>query len=153
VARPLAAPPGAGDTGRIARSNLEIVRGVYEAAAERRSADVLAAYDPDVEIDASRVPLAHLTGEPIRRGHDGLRTFFGELNEAWDNLDYSVNELFSVDDERVVACVTRRGRGRESGVAVELTVAIVWTLRGGRVVRVEWWPSRAEALASLDVPG
>jgi ketosteroid isomerase-like protein len=49
----------------------------------------------------------------------------------------------------VIAVVTRRARGRASGVEVERPFALVWTLRGGKVARVVWFLSRAEALEAL----
>jgi ketosteroid isomerase-like protein len=43
--------------------------------------------------------------------------------------------------------VTVRGRGRASGIEVEArSGAAVWTMREGKIVRVVWFPTRAEAL-------
>src|SRR5918992_184524 len=47
----------------MSRENVEIVRRVYEAAARRDSATVLALYDPEVELDNSRLGLAGFAGE------------------------------------------------------------------------------------------
>jgi ketosteroid isomerase-like protein len=130
----------------MSRDNVEIVRRVYEAAARRDSATVLALYDPRVELDNSRIEIAGAGG--VYHGHDGLRRFFRDWHEAWNSIDYDYDELIDAGDDEVVSVVTRRGRGRASGAEVALPLALLWTIREGRVVRVVWFPSRAEALAA-----
>jgi ketosteroid isomerase-like protein len=126
------------------QDNVEIVRAVYEAAARRDAASVLALYDPAVELDASAIALGGLVGQPVRHGHEGVRSFFRELHEAYENLTYDLEELIPVGD-RVISFVTRRGRGRLSRVEVEMSFAIAWTVRHGRIVKLEWFASREQA--------
>jgi ketosteroid isomerase-like protein len=135
----------------MSQENVEIVRRVYDAAARRDAATVLALYDPDVELDASRLGIAGIAGEDtaVYLGHDGLRRFFRGWHEAWTNIAYDFEELIDAGDEHVIAVVTRRARGRASGVAVERPFALVWTLRGGKVIRVAWFLARAEALEAV----
>ena len=127
--------------------NVEIVRRVYDAAARRDAAAVFALYDPEVELDASRVGVPDLEADAdgISRGHAGLRRFFREWHQAWGRIEYDYEELIDAG-QHVISVVNRRGRGRSSGAEVELHVALVWTLREGKVVRVVWFPDRAEAL-------
>jgi ketosteroid isomerase-like protein len=53
--------------------------------------------------------------------------------------------LLDAGGNHVITLVTRRGRGRVSGAEVERQLALVWTLRDARVVRVEWFPTAEEA--------
>ncbi len=129
--------------------NVEVVRRVYDAAARRDAASVLALYDSTVELDSSRLPIAGLMGDGVYHGHDGLRRFFREWHESWSDVRYDYEELLDAGDEQVVSVVTRRGRGRASDAEVEMSLALVWTLREGRVVRVVWFPSRDEALEAV----
>ena len=129
----------------MSQENVEIVRRVYDAAARRDAATVLDLYDPEVELDLSRLQVVGFMGQDVYRGHQGLRTFFREWHEAWENIEYDYDELIDAGEE-VISVATRRGRGRVSGAEVELAVALVWTIREGRVVRVAWFRSRAEAL-------
>jgi ketosteroid isomerase-like protein len=129
----------------MAPENVEVVRRVYEAAARRDAATVLALYDPEVELDNTRLQIVGGAGG-IYHGHDGLRDFFREWHEAWESVEYDYDELIDAGDEQVIALVTRRGRGRASGADVELRVALVWTLRDGKIIRVVWFPTREEAL-------
>jgi ketosteroid isomerase-like protein len=132
----------------MTEENVEVVRRVYEAAARRDSAAVLALYDSEVELDGSRLGVVGLAGEGggIYRGHEGLRRFFREWHEAWEQIEYDYDELIDAGSDQVISVVTRHGRGRSSGAEVELPVALVWTVREGRVTRVVWFRSRDEAL-------
>ena len=127
----------------MSQENVEIVRQVYEAAAGHDTTRIFALYDPDVELDASRIEAVWASG--VYRGHQGLRDFFREWNEAWEGVDYSYEELIDAGDQ-VVSIVTRHARGRASGIEVERPFALVWTVRDGKVVRVVWFLARAEAL-------
>jgi ketosteroid isomerase-like protein len=132
----------------MSEENVEIVRRIYDAAARRDAATVLSLYDPEVELDNSRLQV--VGGEELYHGHEGLRRFFREWHEAWERIDYDYDELIDAGDQ-VISVVTRRGRGRASGAEVEVHVALLWTLRDGKVVRVVWFPSRQEALEAAGV--
>jgi ketosteroid isomerase-like protein len=132
----------------MSQENVEIVRRVYEAAARRDPATVLALYDPEVELDPSRLQAVGVGLSSIGsvyHGHDGLRSFFREWHEAWEGMEYDYDELIDAG-ERVISVVTRHGRGRASGAEVDWPLALVWTIRKGKVIRVVWFPTRAEAL-------
>jgi len=136
----------------MSQENVEIVRRIYDAAARRDSATIFSLYDPEVELDNSRlqvVGLSPIGAETNYRGHDGLRRFFREWHDAWENIDYDFDELVDAGGDYVVSLVTRRGRGRASGAEVELPLALLWTLRDTKAARVEWFPSRNEALEAV----
>ena len=122
--------------------NVEIVRQVYEAAVGRDSASIFALYDSDVELDATRLGVGDLG---VYRGHGGLRSLFGGLHEVWGKIDYDYEELIDAG-EHVVAVVTRHARGKASGVDVEAPLAVLWTVREGKVVKVVWFSTRDDAL-------
>jgi ketosteroid isomerase-like protein len=131
----------------MSEENLEIVRRVYDAVARDDAASVLAAYDSEVEWDTSRAALGDLMGRRVYRGHEGLRVFFREYREAWEKIEDACKELIDAGDDRVISVVNVRARGRASGVEVELKQqAGVWTIRDGKIVRVVWFGTRADAL-------
>ncbi len=134
------------------RENVEVVRSVYEAIARRDSAAIFALYDPDVELDGSRLPEAGLDGERITRGHEGLRRLFREWSDAWESFEDECDELIDVG-EHVISVVTRRGRGRASGAETTARRAGVWTVREGKVLGVVWFPSPEEALEAVGLRG
>ena len=132
-------------------ANVELVRRVYEGIARGDVVSVLAAYDPDVEMDFSRSgPGALISG--VYRGHDGLREANREWYELWEDLRFEDYELTDLGDQ-VLVSVMVRGRGRASGVDVEMPLHGVWTIAGGRVVRTVWFATRdaaQEAAARAD---
>jgi hypothetical protein len=129
----------------MSQENVEVVRRVYEAAARRDSVAVLALYDREVELDASRwLP----DRREDYRGHEGVRKFFREWHDAWGSVEYDFDRLIDAG-EHVVSVVTRHARGRASGAGVEWPLALVWTLREGKVVRVVWFTSVEEALEEV----
>ena len=130
----------------MSQENVEIVRQLYDAIAHRDSATVLAFYDPEVECDYSRVGWGDLTGPGVYFGHEGLRSVYREWYEAWEDYEEELEELIEAGD-KVISIVTGRGRGRASGVEVENAHhGGVWTIREGKIIRVAWFPTRAEAL-------
>ena len=135
----------------MSRENVEIVRRVYAAAAGRDAAAVLEGYDPGVEWDTSRVHGSVLGGR-VYRGHSGLRSFFREMRDGLETLDYDFDELIDAGDQ-VISVVTVRGRGRASGIEMEWPRVAVWTIRAGKVVRVVWFPTREEALEAVGLRG
>jgi ketosteroid isomerase-like protein len=134
----------------MSEESVEIVRRVFAASARRDTDAVLALYDPEVEWDVSRDPLsrdprAGLNVQGVFRGHEGLRQFFREWYEAWENVEDHYEELIDAG-EHVISPVVGRAQGRVSGIAVEWTHSAVWTIRDGKIVRVVWLPTREDAL-------
>jgi ketosteroid isomerase-like protein len=128
----------------MSQENVEIVRRVYDAAARRDGEAVLALYDPEIEWDWTRV--SGLFGQGgLYRGRERLRQWFREWSEGLDSINYEAVDLIAAGD-RVISESDMRGRGRASGVEVGDTLYAVWTIREGKVVRVVWFPTRAEAL-------
>jgi len=137
----------------MSRENVEIVRRVYEAAARRDSASVLALHDREVECDYSRMPEARLMGRGLIRGHEELRAWFREWNEAWESVVAAYEELIDAGDQ-VISVAAWRGLGRTSGAKVETPTprAGVWTIQDGKVVRVVWFESVEEAREAAGLP-
>jgi ketosteroid isomerase-like protein len=135
----------------MSRENVEIVRRIYEAVARRDTETILALYDTGVELHFSSGTLAdHIVGGTlVWTGHDGLRTFDRELREAFESFETTVDELLDAG-EHVVTVSRYRGRGRASGVEIDGPPQfLIWSIRGGKVTRVDWYPSRREALEAV----
>jgi ketosteroid isomerase-like protein len=129
----------------MSQENVEVVRQVYEAVARHDREAVLALYAADVVWDFSRSPIGEAMGRKTYRGHAGLRDWWRNWGDAWESYEDGYEELIDAGDH-VVSLVTSRGRGRVSGAEVEWMQYGVWTLRAGKVARVEWLTTRDEAL-------
>jgi ketosteroid isomerase-like protein len=117
----------------------------FIAAVQREDWDtVLAAFDPEVELDQQRMP-----DGGIYRGPAGVREFYGRWFGSWDDLHVELQYARALPDGRVISLVHLRGRGRASGVEVTMIGADVWTLRDGKVVQLTGYPDHAEALEAV----
>jgi ketosteroid isomerase-like protein len=85
---------------------------------------------------------------PVARGPEGYAEFARWLSDQFDDARVEIHELTDVRD-KLVASVTLRGRGRQSGAEVGWRVWHVWTFRDGKVVRGGGFMSRAEALEAV----
>jgi ketosteroid isomerase-like protein len=134
----------------MSQENVDLVRRVYDAVARRDAATVFALYDPEVELDGTRLPESTLSGRrhPLR-GHEGLRELTREWNEAWAYAEDHCEELIDAGGEHVISVVTRRARGLASGVELETRRGGVWTIRDGKVVRTVWFLSVEEAFEAV----
>jgi ketosteroid isomerase-like protein len=121
----------------MSEENVEIVRRLHEAFAERDNESPFSVYDPDIEWDMSR-SLAPLPGEErIYHGHDGVRRYWRAWLVAWEYVDAPVERLIDAGDHVVSLFGPMTVKGKASGAAVELPPwAQVWTLRKGKVVRM-----------------
>ena len=131
----------------MSRENVEAVRHIYEAVARGDAERVFSLYHDDVELDTSGLDdEAVLAG--VFRGHEGLRQFFREWGEAWEESDFELDELIPAG-ERVVSVVTRHGRGRVSGIEVETPGAVLWTIHEGKASRMVLFSTKADALEAV----
>ena len=78
-------------------------------------------------------------------GLDEIAGYMRQFLEPWTRLTLDARELIAGENV-VVAAVSQVGAGRGSGVETEFNYFHVWTLREGRVVRMECIRERAEAL-------
>lgn len=137
----------------MSQENVEIVRRLYDAVATRDSETVLSIYHPDLVWDHTHnAEVAALVGETVYHGHHGLREWSRQFYEAWDDVTADLADVIDVDDDRVVAVLNYRGRGRVSGVEVQFTrLTGVFTLSSGQVLRADWYRDEAEALRAAGI--
>ena len=84
-------------------------------------------------------------------GHDGVRQFFREWLEPFESF-YAQPEDFIDAGEAVVVRCRQGGRGKHSGVEVEMPPYWqVYRLRDGRAVRIEVYDDQGEALKAVDL--
>src|SRR5215207_4117570 len=126
----------------MSQENVEIVREVLEAQRRRDWQAFRDLYDPDIEWEDA----SGLWGDwGSRRGFEEVRDAWLTWFEAFEHVDFEIEELVEAGDH-VVAFIRASGRGRESGLVVDQRLPSVWTVRGGRVVRVRGYREAADAL-------
>ncbi len=124
----------------MSEENLQLVRAIYEAWADGRSAGALIADD----MEYVNPPYAMETGT------GGDRRTLGRIRDVYP--DFRVEPERYVDAGEEIAVIgTARGTST-SGVAIEWRQAYIWTIRDGRAVRFRWFNDPAEALEALGLP-
>jgi len=110
---------------------LESLEWMYGVAWREHDLDRAMADLPD---DFEWVVPGHPDGA-VRRGARATIDFFRDWIDQWDEAetDWTLQETAP---DTVFAVATTRGRGRVSGVPVEITFAQVWTFRHGRPARM-----------------
>jgi ketosteroid isomerase-like protein len=137
----VAGPPDSADTERVmSEENVETVREMFEAWNRRDYEAAQERFDPEVEIEIA----AESALDASFRGHSGLREmvrFWGAFAEF-----RSEPEEFRAAGDKVFVTVHHSGRGKTSGVDVDMRQWQVFTVRGDRIVRYRIYGSRERAL-------
>jgi ketosteroid isomerase-like protein len=125
----------------MSRENVEAVRLVYDRWSNGDFQPSLDLFDP----------LALLV---LRAGFPDAGTYLGveriveytrEFLEPWTRIAIEVEDTTDAGDS-VVAAVRQRGVGGGSGAATEFRYYQVWSFRGRKVIRLENFRERSEAL-------
>jgi ketosteroid isomerase-like protein len=127
----------------MSQENVAVVEAAWNAFA-RDGLDALAAYwTEDVEHRA-------IEGAPDDRGpmhgKDALRAYVQDWLDTFDDVKTEVVEVIDAGEDKVIAVLGTSGRAKLSGVETELTYAVVYTIRGGKIARGREYPTRNEAL-------
>jgi ketosteroid isomerase-like protein len=123
-------------------SDREIVRIAFEAFSRGDIDAVLELCDPDVVVrDPER------TGTTFR-GPDGLRNFFEEWLENWEEYRSEPVDLTESGGEILVHAI-QAGKGKLSGIELEQDLFMVLRLRDGKFVEYRLYTKREGALASM----
>lgn len=126
----------------MSQENASVVRAVVDAQRRRDWQAFRRLYDPDIEWEDA----SGLWGDwGTRHGFDEVRDAWVTWFEAFEHVDFEIEELIETGED-VVAFVRASGRGRESGLVIDQRLPSVWTVRGGRVVRVRGYREAADAL-------
>jgi uncharacterized protein len=128
----------------VASANVEIIRRGLDAYNRGDVDAVLETADPDIEF----VPLRSLIVGGSYHGHDGIRKFFEDLDEEWDDFSISKEE-FREREDAVLLLGEFEATGKASGMQVQHPVAWLFELRSGKVVRMRAFSSQDEALRAI----
>jgi ketosteroid isomerase-like protein len=126
----------------MSQENVEIVRTAMEAFNLEGVDAVAEQIHPDFE---TTTPSSLAVEPDTYRGPEGVRRWFDAWEGTMDEIRFDVDELVDAGD-RVVAVTRLVARSHTTGLEFEQGVAMVWTVRDGRAVRLDPYATRAEAL-------
>jgi ketosteroid isomerase-like protein len=125
----------------MSEQNLGIVRLAHEHLNEGNIDGLTTLCDRDFELDMS----ARTFNPETYHGHTGIRRFYREVREVWEEFRWEPLHLLEAGDN-VVVLLHSHGRGRASGLEIARDVAMVWTVREGRAVSLRFYTDQAEAV-------
>jgi ketosteroid isomerase-like protein len=118
----------------MSQENVEGFRRVIDAYNRGDMDALVAELDPEVEWHG--VVLPRFIGEAAPfHGHEGVREMFRDIDEAFVDLQFTVDEVQDLGD-KLFATGTWRARGRESGAESSSAIAWVAEVENGKARRV-----------------
>jgi ketosteroid isomerase-like protein len=131
----------------MSEENADIVRRAYEVFREGGIEAAAELLDPGIEW----LPPKDSPHAATYRGPEGVKSEVQEFTGPFEDYDWEPREFIDAGD-RVVVIGYHRGRGRQSGVEIGQEETHVWTLRQGRIVRLEMFHDRDEAFEAVGLP-
>lgn len=129
----------------MSTENVQLVR----TAMESFNLDGVDAIADQISPDFETTTPPSLSVEPdTYRGPEGVRRWFDAWEGTMDEVRFDVDELVDAGD-RVIAVSRMVARSHTTGIEVEQAVALVWTLRDGRAVRLDPYATREEAVRAV----
>jgi hypothetical protein len=145
----------------MSQENVEIVQSLYPGdvdlvavLADREALDATLgqlAY-PDFETVTVRgqIPVSGSGTQDASRqvlyGLDGFVSGFGDWLTAWESWVAKATEVIDVDDNRVLVMLDIRARSKTHQVEFPVEGANLFTLRDGKIARLELFFDRSDAL-------
>ena len=128
----------------MSRENVELVRNLSEhfVATGEPAWDMLHEH---VEVRDHDI----MDGREYRGHADVRRWLFEDWASAWSAYSAEPEEFIDVDDERVIGVSRVKATGRSSGAELDRQDAIVYVVRDGQIVRVDYYNSKQQALEAV----
>src|SRR4051812_14314754 len=114
----------------MSQENIELVDDLVDAVARQDLSRLIELTDPEVEWHSF---LAQLGGGGVYRGHDGMRQYVKDLDDAWDVLTTEDTQAIAVSD-LVLVVGQLRYRGKGSGVETTRPAGWMLKFRNGKVL-------------------
>ena len=121
----------------MSQENVEIVREAWDAYSRGDYDRIAGFHDPHIVV----VTLE----EGALFGNNAVLANYERWNEAWEGAETTLEEVIGHGD-RVFVAARFHARGRASGVEVETRLYELYTVRDGKVLRIDEYATRQEAL-------
>jgi ketosteroid isomerase-like protein len=132
----------------VSEGNVELARRTTDAFNKRDIEAFIALCDPQIEFHST---FAAVGGMTVYRGHDGLRLWWRDLEDAWGEEIRIEPEAYFDLGEHTLGFHVLHGRGRQSGVEVAMPAAAVTRWRDGLSVYIKAYARREDALKDLEI--
>ena len=127
----------------MSQENIEIVRRRYEHLAATGE-HFTEATTPDFVWDMSK--FRDWPEQQVYEGVEEAHRFLRDWIATWDDWEVEVEAFHDAGGDKVVAIMHQRGRSKASGLPVDMAYGQVWTIRDGKLARMEMYADPVEAL-------
>jgi len=137
---------GLSHTATMSQENVKLIRQGWDAWLNGDLPGLFRTFDPEIVWDTS-----HFRDWPesAYHGPEGVEQFLTEWLDVWDDYEVSIQQIRAAPDDRVVSVLRHRGRGRESGVPMDIPMAQVATVRSGKVTRLDNYDDPRQAFEAV----
>jgi len=132
----------------MSQENVAVVEAALSAFA-RVGLEALPEYWTD-DIDHRAVEGAVDDRGPIR-GQEALRAYVQDWLDTFDDFRIEPVELIDAGEDTVITILRASGRAKLSGVETDLTYAVVYTIRDGKIAPGREYVTREAALEAAGV--
>jgi ketosteroid isomerase-like protein len=125
-------------------ANVELVRRMFDAFASGGFAAVAEFMHPGFEgrqLASHPLAAASMSADALARSMTGFM-------KSFEDFGFEAEDFADTGGDRVAVRVHERGRPRGGSVELDQRFGILYTLRDGKVFRMEWFDSFEEALAA-----
>ena len=130
----------------MSQENVDLVRRAWEAATGGDLQPALDMMALDVEVDLTTG--GRMDGD-IHRGPAGLRLAYEIWATSWDSMVMEAREFIDVREDQLIVRIFASGRAKQTGLAFEGEYYWVYAMRDARVVRIQEFRTRQEALIAV----
>src|SRR5689334_15844169 len=121
----------------MSQENVETVREAWAAYSHGDYDRVAGFHDPHIVVVTLEDGAVY--------GNDAVLANYKRWDEAWEGAETTLDEVIGQGD-RVFVATRFHARGRASGAKVESRLYEVYTVRDGKVLRIDEYADRASAL-------
>jgi ketosteroid isomerase-like protein len=131
----------------MAKDNVAVVRGMWEAFIRKDQAAALAAFDPDVEWDGRNFPDGKLS-----RGRQAIIEHVAAWRDTWETWEVELDEVIDAGEDRVIAFILEHGRSR-AGIDVNERHSELYVVSDGKIAYRKAFSNADEALVEVGLTG
>jgi len=121
----------------MSQENVKVVREAWDAYSGGDYDRIAGFHDPHIVVVTLEDGAVY--------GNNAVLANYERWDEAWEGAETSLEEVLGHGD-RVFVAARFHARGRASGVEVETRLYEVYTVRDGKVLRIDEFATRDEAL-------
>jgi ketosteroid isomerase-like protein len=126
----------------MSEENVEVVRRAWQAWRAGGIDAALKYFDAKIEWQVR----PDLPDADIYRGHEGVQDLLARFDDVVEDMWWRPEGFIPAGDDRVVAPLRWGGRGKGSDIEFEESETWTYTVRGSKIVRVEEFATKEQAL-------